>query len=284
MRFNDLLRTVLAHGGEGHAAAVTRWRQCIDLVAQYDVSGARTAHGLSDVDAQAVFDVLADLCQRLGPEQRVSSIVELGGRLRSARLCRFLAQDHPAVVTTVMTRARLMDEDWAAIIPAIGPLARSVLRRRIDLGPMAHNALARFGPTDMTLPSSPGPSSPGPSSSGPSSPGPSSPSLLKLSPANDAPPRGRLAESAASRAMPAGEASDIRKIVEKIERFTATRAHDAPPAAAAPLDLGLDQVVAGPEGAVDAFSFETDEKGRFGYVQGAPRAAVVGAHHRRAGL
>ncbi len=152
MRFNDLLRTVLAHGGEGHAAAVTRWRQCIDLVAQYDVSGARSAHGLSDEDAQAVFDVLADLCKRLGPEQRVASIIELGGRLRSARLCRFLAQDHPAVVTAVMTRARLMDEDWAAIIPAIGPLARSVLRRRADLGPMAHNALARFGPTGHDAP------------------------------------------------------------------------------------------------------------------------------------
>ncbi len=255
MRFNDLLRTVLAHGGEGHAAAVTRWRQCIDLVAQYDVSGARSAHGLSDEDAQAVFDVLADLCRRLGPEQRVASIIELGGRLRSARLCRFLAQDHPAVVTAVMTRARLVDEDWAAIIPAIGPLARSILRRRADLGPMAHNALARFGPTDLSLPSSPG--------------------SLRLSPANDAPPRGRLSESAAS-TVPAGEASDIRKIVERIERFTATRMHDAPAPGAAPLDLALDQVVAGPDGAIDAFSFETDEKGRFGYVHGAPRAAVVG--------
>ncbi len=75
----------------------------------------------------------------------------------------------------------------------------------------------------------------------------------------------------------AGEASDIRKIVERIERFTATRAqHDGQSSAGAPLDLGLDQVVVGPEGTADAFSFETDEKGRFSYVDGAPRAAVVG--------
>jgi len=253
MRFNDLLRTVLAHGGEGHAAAVTRWRQCIDLVAQYDVSGARSAHGLSDEDAHAVFEVLADMCKRLGAEQRVSSIVELGNRLRSPRLCRFLAQDHPAVVTAVMTRARLVDEDWAAIIPSIGPLARSILRRRPDMESMARVALARFGPTDMTLPSSP--------------------AALNLSPANDAPPRGRHAAPV----KPAGETSEIRKIVERIEQFTATRQpHDNRPVGAAPLDLAVDQMVAQPDDAIDSFTFETDEKGRFGYVQGAPRAAVVG--------
>lgn len=252
MRFNDLLRTVLANGGEGTAAAVTRWRQCIDLVAQYDVSGARSAHRLAEEDAQSVFEVLADLCKRLGPEQRVASIVELGGRLRSIRLCRFLSQDHPAVVTAVMTRARLVDEDWAAIIPQVGPLARSILRRRGDLGPAALTALTRFGPTDFALPAAPGP--------------------LKFSPANDAPPRTQ-ADAAPD------EPSDIRKIVERIEKFTSTRHYDSPPAPspeAAPLDLGLHQMVGGPDGAIDLFSFETDEKGRFSFVHGAPRAAVVG--------
>jgi hypothetical protein len=253
MRFNDLLRTVLAHGGEGKAAAVTRWRQCIDLVAQYDVSGARTAHSLTEEEAEAVFEVLGALSKQLGPEQRVASIVELGGRLRSVRLSRFLAQDHPAVVASVMARARLTDEDWASIIPAVSPLARSILRRRADLGPIAHNALARFGPSDLALP----------------------PALnaRKLSPANDTPGRTRLAESAAR----SDETSDIRKIVERIERFTATRGHpETRIAAPATLDLALDQVVTAPEGAADAFSFETDEKGRFSYVHGAPRAAVVG--------
>lgn len=249
MRFNDLLRTVLAHGGEGMAAAVTRWRQCIDLVAQYDVSGARTAQSLTEEEAEAVFAVLGELSKQLGPEQRVASIVELGGRLRSLRLCRFLAQDHPAVVAATMARARLTDEDWASIIPVVGPLARSILRRRADLGALVHTALARFGPSDLALPPAP--------------------NAHKLSPANDM----RSPEST----DPTGEPSDIRKIVERIERFTATRMHPEPRSTgAAPLDLGLDQVVAGPEGTVDAFSFETDEKGRFSYVHGAPRAAVVG--------
>lgn len=251
MRFNDLLRTVLAHGGEGMAAAVTRWRQCIDLVAQYDVSGVSTAQGLTEDEAAAVFGVLEDLSKQLGPEQRVASVVELGGRLRSARLCRFLAQDHPAVVAAAMARARLTDEDWASIIPAVGPLARSILRRRGDLGPIAHNALARFGPTDLALPAAP--------------------SARDLSPANDVPTRQTETAGRAS------ETSDIRKIVERIERFTANRMHPEPRSAGtAPLDLAPEQVLAGPVGAIDAFSFETDEKGRFSYVDGAPRAAVVG--------
>jgi len=259
MRFNDLLRTVLANGGEGTASAVTRWRQCIDLVAQHDVSGANGAHRLSEEDAAAMFAVLADLCRRLGPEQRVAAIVELDGRLRSARLCRFLAQDHPAVVTAVMARTRLVDEDWAAIIPALGPLARSVLRRRTDLGPAAQNALMRFGSTDFALPAAPGP--------------------LVLNPANDGPAPAATGDANAALARepePEPEPSEIRKIVERIERFTATRQQEAPQASPPPLDLALDQVVGGPEGAVDAFGFETDEKGRFTYVHGAPRGAAIG--------
>jgi signal transduction histidine kinase len=252
MRFNDLLSTVLAHGGEGLAAAVTRWRQCIDLVAQYDVSGAHTAHSLTEEEAEAVFSVLSDLCKRLGPEQRVASIVELGGRLRSVRLCRFLAQDHPAVVAAVMVRARLTDEDWVSIIPVIGPLARSILRRRADLGPTAHAALARFGPTDLALPPAT--------------------QARDLSPANDATPE----SGAVERTPSATETSDIRKIVERIERFTAARTHHDVRGGPALLDLAPEQAVAAPEGAVDAFSFETDEKGRFNYVHGAPRAGVVG--------
>ncbi len=179
MRFNDLLRTVLAHGGEGTAAAVTRWRQCIDLVAQYDVSGARTAHSLTEEEAEAVFEVLeraqANSSGRSSASHPSSSLAAACGQ---GRLCRFLAQDHPAVVASVMARARLTDDDWASIIPVVGPLARSILRRRADLGPLAHTALARFGPSDLALPSAPN-------------------TPRKLSPANDMPGRARLAESAA---------------------------------------------------------------------------------------
>jgi signal transduction histidine kinase len=266
MRFNDLLRTVLANGGESTAAAVTRWRQCIDLVAQYDVSGARSAQRLSTEDAEAVFQVLGGLCKRLGPEQRVAAIVELGGRLRSKRICRFLAQDHPAVVIAVMNRARLVDEDWAAIIPSIGPVARSVLRRRDDMGPAALMALNRFGPTDFALPSASG--------------------SMTLSPANDEPAQ-RSSDTAVAAHAPvhapahapvhASETSDIRKIVERIERFTATRQqHDRAVADAAPLELVPEQVLTTAEEPVDAFTLETDAKGRFVHVEGVSRAAVVG--------
>ncbi len=251
MRFNDLLRTVLAHGGEGIAAAVTRWRQCIDLVAQYDVSGVSNTHGLSEEEADSVFAVLAELRQLLGPEQRVASVVELGGRLRSVRLCHFLAQDHPAVVAAVMARARLADEDWAALVPSLGPLARSILRRRADLGPAASAALARFGPTDLALPAAQG--------------------AYSLHPANDG------AETVAADKAQSEDTSEIRKIVERIERFTANRAQQQDAGISVPpLNLALDQVVTAARDGVESFSFETDEKGRFSHVDGAPRAAVAG--------
>jgi len=249
MRFNDLLRTVLANDGEGIGSAVTRWRQCIDLVAQYDVSGATPAHKLTEEDAVAIFRVLAELRPRLGAEQRVASIVELGGRLRSVRLCRFLAQDHPAVVSAVMARARLVDEDWAAIIPALGPLARSILRRRADMGPGALAILDRFGPTDLALPAAVTP-----------------PLSLRAANTNEVTP-----------ALQPEEPSEIRKIVERIERFTATRTRSG--AAQAPdetLDLALEQAVDPLAEPISAFSFETDEKGRFIEVDGAPRGALIG--------
>jgi signal transduction histidine kinase len=257
MRFNDLLRTVLANGGDGTASAVTRWRQCIDLVAQYDVSGAMPAHRLTEDDAVAVFKVLTDLRSALGPEQRVAPIIELGGRLRSVRLCRFLAQDHPAIVSAVMVRARLIDEDWAAIIPMLGPLARSILRRRSDMGPSARAALDRFGPTDLALPAA------------------APAQTFQLFPANDATPdAGRSApELAGEGPAIVEEQSEIRRIVERIERFTASRALVVE---SGPLDLNLEQRVAASDGPGDSFSFETDEKGRFTAAEGAPRAAVIG--------
>ena len=56
MRFNDFLRTVLANMGDGSVATVTRWRQCIDLLAQYDVSGAGASDAtmLDDADRAAI--------------------------------------------------------------------------------------------------------------------------------------------------------------------------------------------------------------------------------------
>ncbi len=317
MRFNDLLRTVLAHDGEGMASAITRWRQCIDLVAQYDVSGASSAYRLNEEESAVIFNVLTELQPRLGLDQRVQSIVELGSRLRSVRLCRFLAQDHPAIVSAVMTRARLADEDWAVIIPALGPLARSILRRRPDLGPAAMTVLDRFGSTDLALP--PGrittrgfhaandevPAAPRAAVTphGEARPQETVPTMPVEAVSPQQQPQPVQRRSLPERQKPVEGPSEIRQIVERIERFTRERIQAVEREVAAqledaiePLDLAFDQVVdrqpaavvtapvaaevlpaqESAIAAVTSFTFLTDEKGRMTDAEGISRAAVAG--------
>lgn len=260
MRFNDLLRTVLANMGDGTVATVTRWRQCIDLLAQYDVSGARAANALAAEDRDAILTQLEIMRPQLGVEQRVASVVELGGRLRSAGLVRLLGQDHPTLVTAMMATVTLSDADWVAIIPDLGPLARSVLRRRADLGSGAVAALQRFGTVDLSL------------------------TTLVPKEALQAVPAVPPPVQAANDSERTQEPSQIGRIVAQIERFTEIRQHrreDAPEAEAAPPpqpSVGEERARAsrGRGALVRRFTFETDAAGIIRAVAGVPRGAVVG--------
>ncbi|HZV18339.1 MAG TPA: histidine kinase dimerization/phospho-acceptor domain-containing protein [Sphingobium sp.] len=258
MRFNDLLRTVLANMGDGTVATVTRWRQCIDLLAQYDVSGAGAANALAPEDRDAILTQLEIMRPQLSVEQRVSSVVELGGRLRSAGLVRLLGQDHPTLVAAMMATVTLSDADWVAIIPDLGPLARSVLRRRADLGPGAIAALQRFGTVDLALTTL--------------VPKEVSHAVSPASP-------GHAANDRDEAAAP----SQIGRIVARIERFTETRQHrrgtepDGAEALAAPSPSRQQRSARPRKGAlIQRFTFETDSSGVIRAVVGAPRGAVVG--------
>jgi hypothetical protein len=259
MRFNDLLRTVLANMGEGTGATVTRWRQCIDLIAQYDISGTRTGPSLTDGERAVILDMIDGMRPDIAADQRIASIVELGPRLRSAGLVRLLSNDHPTLVSAMIAQVRLSDADWADIIPHLGPLARSVLRRRTDLGSGAAAILRQFGSTDMTLPLVP----------------------LELTDIVEMPSISLVADDVADHgagrdeeAAQAEETSQIGRIVARIERFTEARAHrqeDDGPIPAEPF------VRAPPAPApVNEFLFETDGAGHIQLVSGAPRGAAVG--------
>lgn len=256
MRFNDLLRTVLANMGDGTVATVTRWRQCIDLLAQYDVSGARPANALSAEDRDAILTQLEIMRPQLSVEQRVASVVELGGRLRSAGLVRLLGQDHPTLVAAMMATVALSDADWVAIIPDLGPLARSVLRRRADLGPGAIAALQRFGTVDLALTT-----------------------LVPREAVQGVPAAPPV--QAANDSEQAREPSQIGRIVAQIERFTETRQHrreetPAPDATPSPPSAREERARVGRGALVRRFTFETDAAGVIRAVAGAPRAAVAG--------
>jgi signal transduction histidine kinase len=268
MRFNDLLQTVLANLGDGTVATVTRWRQCIDLLAQYDISGARAANALGAGERESVLALVEQMRPHLSVDQRVASIIELGGRLRSPGLVRLLSQDHPSLVSAMMASARLTDEDWAAIIPALGPLARSVLRRRTDLGSAATAALHRFGSVDLTLTSL------------------VSAEESVLSAASE------IAMALAANDTDAGdEPSQIGRIVAQIERFKDERlrhhednmsARDEPEALDLTheffADVAADSPVAvdPPNYQINEFTFETDGAGLIRSITGAPRTAGAG--------
>lgn len=273
MRFNDLLRTVLANMSEGTSATVTRWRQCIDLLAQYDVSGASTANALDENDRQAILDLVAQMRPHISLDQRIASVVELGSRLRSPGLVRLLSQDHPTLVAAMMAQVHLSDADWAAIIPDLGPLARSVLRRRADLEPLAEATLRQFGNVDMAL----------------TSLVPVEQPFVDM--VDDIAGVG-AADGDTRDEADADEQSQIVRIVERIERFTEARTHrqdaDAPaeeisaPSESAqpePVVTGdleaLDAIPTLPA-PVNAFAFETDVGGVLRLTSGAHRAAVVG--------
>lgn len=251
MRFNDLLRTVLANMGEGTGATVTRWRQCIDLLAQYDVSGAEPANALGVEDRDAVLALVAEMRVQVSADQRIASVTELGSRLRSAGLVRLLSQDHPSLVASMMANVRLTDDDWASIIPDLGPLARSVLRRRSDLEPRAEAVLRQFGSVDLSLTS-----------------------LVSVE-------QLEALERAAAQVASADseETSQIGRIVAQIERFNESRTQrqdDIAPATEAELPEVETAAVGYAPPPINHFTFETDSAGLIKLADGAPRSAAFG--------
>ncbi|HKX22370.1 MAG TPA: sensor histidine kinase, partial [Rhizorhapis sp.] len=148
MRFNDQLHTILAAKPPGGGGSVTRWRQCVDILAQYD---RPVRLGISDADRDAVMAELEALRSKVSETQRISTVVDLGTRLRSPSLVRFFGTDRPSICAAAMARAHLPDGIWADLISDLSPTARGVLRHRNDMGPLAKRALASFGSHDLVL-------------------------------------------------------------------------------------------------------------------------------------
>lgn len=236
MRFNDQLQTILAAKPPGGGGSVTRWRQCVDLLAQYDRPGPE---GMSEAERNALLRELESLRTQIGERQRISTVVDLGTRLRSPALARFFAADRPSICAAAMARAQLPDGVWADMIKDLSPTARGVLRNRGDMGPLAKRALASFGAHDLVL-------------SGPEPTAAEAPAQPSLEP----PP-----------AEP--DDSQIRRLVDRIERFTSGRTvaeagGEGP--SVAPTD----------EKEVREFSFETDVDGIIRWAKGGPRGQLIG--------
>jgi signal transduction histidine kinase len=256
VRFNDLMQTVLAGDDRGGLGGVTLWRQCVDLLAQGDRAGRSAMDG---AERAALLNRLEGLRPKLSETQRLATVVELGGRLRSASLVRFFAHDRPSIAAAAISRAQLPDETWVALLPDLTPTARGVLRARRDVGATTRQALEAFGPHDLVL-----------TTVRTDLVGESDMLLTRDMEAEEAPQAQPIPTATVTRLQPPkSDEGQIRSLVDRIARFTSGRKAAEPEpsqADARPAD------VAAPR----SFAFETDAAGVILWVDQGPRAALIG--------
>src|SRR5205085_6193571 len=145
MRYDDMLATVLAQAADRPDRQAARWRQLVDLLAQ---GRPDAAAGHSEA---AAYTWLRGTRAAIDPQVRRESAQSLAGREISPTLIAFFAEDMPAVAAPLIAGARLDLEAWLALLPRLGPAARSLLRNREDLLPEVKAALQAFGPSDFRI-------------------------------------------------------------------------------------------------------------------------------------
>jgi signal transduction histidine kinase len=145
MRFDDRLTTVMAGDVPTGTAAVAQYRQLVDILGQIagDDVDALQAPALARV--HALRNVVSD-------DERLLTVQCLSGRLVSPVLVQYLAAERPPVASAAIRAARLTDEQWAGLVPALPTRARGFLRHRRDLGPRTRALLDQLGLYDTALP------------------------------------------------------------------------------------------------------------------------------------
>lgn len=260
VRFDDLMQTVLSGDGRSAAGGVTLWRQCMDLLAQRDRAGRST---LTAEEKEQLLHRLSALRATVSETQRIASVVELGGRLRSPTLVRFFAHDRPPIAAAAMSRAQLPDDVWIDLLPHLTPTARGVLRGRRDVGEPVRQALQAFGAHDLVL-----------TTARADMVGDRAMLLTPdMAESADAPTRAE-ADNVTPLRPAAGDEGQIRNLVDRIARFTSSRK-------AEPTEPPVERASVVP---AKAFAFETDAAGVLLWVDQGPRAALIGLSLADAGL
>ena len=144
LRFDEMIPTVLAQAEQHPSAAIAKWRQLVDLLAQ-----RRDEEG-----SAAVAEALAWLRERRSavPETvRVAVARSLAGRRIAPAALLFFAEDKPSVAAPLIGGAMVGAEDWLRLLSGLGPTSRALLRHRRDLPHEVTQALASFGASDFAL-------------------------------------------------------------------------------------------------------------------------------------
>lgn len=269
MRFDDSLDTVLAADMAGAAGVQSAWRQLVDLIGR----------GRGGVPDGAIVRLRA-IRDRVPVAIRSASARGLERADPPAALVALFAEDAVAVAGPVVRSARLTADEWLALLPAMQPATRGILRHRRDLEDRVAAALAGFGPSDFALPGTEQPV-PAPAASpgvpwvqaDPPAPLPPfvapepDPFVPVADIARDLPvvAEARRLEAAAPPPVPVADDFAIAALVARIEAHQ--RATEAEPRPA---------VAASPPPPADRFAFETDADGVIRWCEGVERGPVVG--------
>ncbi len=303
MRYDDRLATVLRLSPGGGTVTRIQLRQLIDLL------GTAPADARGEM-MDAAYTKLAELSARIPPAERADLLAQPGLRLRSPRLVAALAGYEPAVAQAAIHAARLSDNEWLDLMPALPPRALAMLNTRRDLGELARAALARLGVGDRGLPAraraADAASDPSLGNASPAAPAtatmwgaetiaPPAPSAGQARDMAQSPPppaplppatvphdEATAVIGAAMATAPiaaAGAPEGIAAIVRRIEAFRAARA--AGTAAAVPLGgdsprLPLGEEHPAPMRRADSFDFASDGAGRIMWSDAAVAPMVVG--------
>ncbi|WP_375380918.1 sensor histidine kinase [uncultured Sphingomonas sp.] len=144
MRFDDSLRTVLAADTDSAFGAASAWRQIVDLI------GRGRAAPLPEA-----LDRLRAIRSSVSAATRAASARSLAFASPGVELVSLFAQEDLAIAAPVLRTATLASDEWVALLPALSPAGRSVLRHRRDLPAEVERALESFGATDFVLPYAP---------------------------------------------------------------------------------------------------------------------------------
>ena len=242
MYVDDRLATVLRVRVGGNLAAVTQFRQLVDLLGTLP-SDARG----EQVDA--AWARLAEVSADISVNDRAAALREPGLRLRSSRLIAELARTGAPVASAAVGAARLTEAQWLDLVPALPVQLRGLVRQRTDLAPKVDALLSRLGIAPRGLPSA-------------------GTGVARQIPANDvnvSPP----AQANSDTQPTEGIGAIVRRIEayrkRKAEEGLAMHEHAPAPDAAA--------LASGP---VDAFTFTCDESGRINWAEAPAAPSTIG--------
>lgn len=145
MHFDDRLATVLRQRAGGAVTARIQYRQLLDLLGTLPIE-------TQGPQIDAACDRLGELAKSIDPADRAAMLRDPGLRLRNPLLVALLASAEPVVAAAAISQARLSEDEWVDLAPALPVAARGLVRERRDLGPRAEALFERLGMVLRGLP------------------------------------------------------------------------------------------------------------------------------------